>query len=249
MNYLSLQDFFKANNKVALCFSGGVDSSYLLYAGLHYGAQIQPYYLKTPFQPEFELFDAKKLAQQLGVQLIIVEGDPLDNPLIVQNDALRCYYCKNTGLGKLNEIAKSQGYTVVIDGTNFDDDPANRPGMKALDEMGIVSPLRLAQLTKKEIRQLSKEAGLFTWDKPAYACLATRIPEGSPLFLEDLQKIEHSEQALFDLGFTDFRVRVFFGAARIQLPLEQFQMALDKREEILARVSFENVLMDLYPRV
>lgn len=245
---MKLKEFFALYNRAALCFSGGVDSAYLLYAGLQNGAQIQPYYLKTEFQPEFELNDAKRLAKQLGTELRILEMSILENTDVVRNDAQRCYFCKANGLGALFQKAKADGFDIVLDGSNADDDPSDRPGMRALREMGILSPLRMANLTKKEIRSLSKQAGLFTWDKPAYACLATRIPTDVPIDAETLQKIERSEQALFEMGFTDFRVRVLNGCARIQLRAEQMQRAILLRERILREIAFEQVLIDLNAR-
>ncbi|MDO5095447.1 MAG: ATP-dependent sacrificial sulfur transferase LarE [Peptostreptococcaceae bacterium] len=245
---MTLEEFFSKNRKVALCFSGGVDSSYLLYAALHYGAHVQPYYLKTEFQPEFELEDARNLAKELGVKLIIKTASSLDNPQIVQNDEQRCYHCKNTGLRQIYEMAKADGYNVVIDGSNADDDPNERPGMKALEEMGILSPLRMANLTKAQIRALSKEANLFTWDKAAYACLATRIPSGMKLEKEMLQKVERSERVLFDMGFYDFRVRVLGDYARLEIREEQMQKAIDNRQRIIDQIAFDKVLLDLEPR-
>ncbi|MGE5654288.1 MAG: TIGR00268 family protein, partial [Bacillota bacterium] len=126
----------------------------------------------------------------------------------------------------------------------------DRPGMKALEELSVRSPLRECGITKAEIRKLSKEAGLFTWDKPSYACLATRVPTGTAYTYEVLEKVERAEGALFELGFTDFRVRVFNGAARLQLPLDQFDKAMRLREDITRRLSaeFSAVLLDLVPR-
>lgn len=245
---MELKNFFEQNKKVALCFSGGVDSSYLLYAGLAYGAKVQPYILKTEFQPEFELEDAKKLAQNLGVELIVHEASVLAQERVVQNDALRCYHCKSFGLGTLANRARLEGYDVIIDGSNFDDNPAERPGMRALEELKILSPLRMANLTKSEIRRLSEEAGLFTWDKPAYACLATRVPTGTRLEKEVLGRIEQSEKALFDMGFSDFRVRVMGKTAKLQLPQEQMAQAIHLRKEVVDKICFDEVVLDLVPR-
>lgn len=168
---MTLQEFFTEHPKAALGFSGGVDSSYLLYAGIKAGADIRPYFIKTAFQPEFELEDAKRLCAQLGAELYIIELDALANPDVVKNPANRCYYCKTGLFGTLQQRAKADGYTVLLDGTNASDDAGDRPGMKALTEMSVLSPLRLCGLTKAQIREFSREAGLFTWDKPAYACL------------------------------------------------------------------------------
>ena len=211
---MTLQEFFTEHPKAALGFSGGVDSSYLLYAGIKAGADIRPYFIKTAFQPEFELEDAKRLCAQLGAELYIIELDALATPDVVKNPANRCYYCKTGLFGTLQQRAKADGYTVLLDGTNASDDAGDRPGMKALTEMSVLSPLRLCGLSKAQIRELSREAGLFTGDKPAYACLATRVPTGEAITEALLARVEGAEQVLFSLGFTDFRVRVFHDAAR-----------------------------------
>ncbi len=247
---MTLQEFFRDNPKVAVAFSGGVDSSYLLYVAKQYGADVRAYIVKSQFQPEFELEDAQRLAEQLGVKLTVLQRNALDNELVKQNDALRCYYCKQANFGLIQEQALADGYPLLLDGTNASDDASDRPGMKALAELGVRSPLRECGITKAEIRQLSKEAGLFTWEKPSYACLATRIPTGTAYSYGALAKVERAEGALFELGFSDFRVRVFNGAARLQLPLDQFDKAMALREDILKRLSaeFSAVLLDLVPR-
>ncbi len=247
---MTLQEFFTEHPKAALGFSGGVDSSYLLYAGIKAGADIRPYFIKTAFQPEFELEDAKRLCAQLGAELYIIELDALANPDVVKNPPNRCYYCKTGLFGTLQQRAKADGYTVLLDGTNASDDAGDRPGMKALTEMSVLSPLRLCGLSKAQIRELSREAGLFTWDKPAYACLATRVPTGEAITEALLARVEGAEQVLFSLGFTDFRVRVFYDAARVQLKPAQMQQALSRRSEILENMKpyFEVVLLDLNGR-
>ena len=247
---MTLQEFFTEHPKAALGFSGGVDSSYLLYAGIKAGADIRPYFIKTAFQPEFELEDAKRLCAQLGAELYIIELDALANPDVVKNPPNRCYYCKTGLFGTLQQRAKADGYTVLLDGTNASDDAGDRPGMKALTEMSVLSPLRLCGLTKAQIREVSREAGLFTWDKPAYACLATRVPTGEAITEALLARVEGAEQVLFSLGFTDFRVRVFYDAARVQLKPAQMQQALSRRSEILENMKpyFEVVLLDLNGR-
>lgn len=247
---MTLTEFFKDHPRAALGFSGGVDSAYLLYVGVQAGADIYPYFIKTPFQPAFELADAQKLAGQLGVELHVVEYNILQNPVVASNPADRCYHCKTALFGLLKEQAKKDGHDLLLDGTNASDNAGDRPGMRALAELEVRSPLRECGLTKAEIRQRSKQAGLFTWDKPAYACLATRIPAGEPLAEGLLQKVETAENQLFHMGFSDFRVRVFHGAARIQLPNEQMGRALERREELLSALNpyFEIVLLDLKGR-
>lgn len=245
---MELNDFFKENPRAALAFSGGTDSAYLLYMALKCGAQVRPYYVKTPFQPRFELDDALRLARELGTELTVIEYDILDDGLIAANPADRCYHCKKKLFGLLlRERAANDGFPLIIDGTNASDEAGERPGMRALCELGVRSPLRECGLTKTEIRARSRTAGLFTWDKPAYACLATRVPAGRRIDRELLQRVEAAERELFALGFTDFRVRVFHEAARIQLSPEQMAEALKRREDILARLKkyFDIVLLDM----
>lgn len=247
---MDLQTFFSEHPSIALGFSGGVDSSYLLYAGLRYGAHVGAYFVKTAFQPEFELRDACRIAGQLKAKFTVLHKDVLTEPKVASNPENRCYYCKRMIFETLKRQAAEDGFSVLIDGTNASDDAGDRPGMKALSELSVRSPLRECGITKEEIRRLAKEAGLFTWDKPAYACLATRIPAGRQITEELLLKVEASEDALFAMGFTDFRVRVLENAARLQFPEEQMTLALAKREMILKAVQphFLVVLMDLNGR-
>ena len=142
------------------------------------------------------------------------------------------------------------GLRVLIDGTNASDDAADRPGMVALRELEVLSPLRLCGITKDRVRALSKEAGLFTWDKPAYACLATRIPTGTPIQQQTLSQVEAAEEALRRLGFSDLRVRVGEQAAKLQLKADQMAKAVELRERILEELSpyFDQVLLDLEAR-
>ena len=247
---MELQDFFHEHPKAVLGFSGGVDSSYLLWAARQCGADVRPYYIKTAFQPEFEFEDAKRLCREIGAELTVLELDALSDPAVAANPADRCYHCKRNLFGTLAARALADGYTLLLDGTNASDDAGDRPGMKALTEMSVLSPLRLCGLTKAQIREFSREAGLFTWDKPAYACLATRVPTGEAITEALLARVEGAEQVLFSLGFTDFRVRVFHDAARVQLKPAQMQQALSRRSEILENMKpyFEIVLLDLNGR-
>lgn len=247
---MELRDFFQECPKVALGFSGGVDSAYLLYAALDHGAQVRPYFIKTAFQPQFELEDARRLCAQLGVELTVLELDVLQVPGVAENPPDRCYHCKRALFGRLRQQAQADGYTVLIDGTNASDDAGDRPGMRALGELSVRSPLRECGISKAQVRALSKEAGLFTWDKPAYACLATRVPTGEAITPETLRKVEAAEEALFSLGYSDLRVRVFHGAARLQLPGQQLEQAAKKREAISQALApwFDTVLLDLKER-
>ena len=247
---MTLEQFFQENPRCALGFSGGVDSAYLLYAGVRAGADIRPYFIKTAFQPAFELADAKKLAEGLGVEVTVLELDALADPRVAANPADRCYFCKQNLFRTLKERAIADGYPVLLDGTNASDEAGDRPGMRALAELSVRSPLRECGLTKAEIRARSREAGLFTWDKPAYACLATRVPAGEAITAETLTRVEGAEDALFRLGYTDFRVRVFHGATRIQLPRGQMERAVREAETIQAALKpyFTPILLDLEGR-
>ena len=247
---MTLEQFFQENPRCALGFSGGVDSAYLLYAGVKAGADIRPYFIKTAFQPAFELADAQKLAQGLGVEVTVLELDALADPQVAANPADRCYYCKQNLFRTLKERAIADGYPVLLDGTNASDEAGDRPGMRALAELSVRSPLRECGLTKAEIRARSREAGLFTWDKPAYACLATRVPAGETITADILARVEGAEDALFRLGYTDFRVRVFHSAARLQLPRGQMERAVREAETIQAALKpyFTPILLDLEGR-
>ena len=247
---MTLEQFFQENPRCALGFSGGVDSAYLLYAGVKAGADIRPYFIKTAFQPAFELADARKLAAGLGAEVTVLELDALADPRVAANPADRCYFCKQNLFRTLKERAVADGYPVLLDGTNASDEAGDRPGMRALAELSVRSPLRECGITKDQVRQMSKEAGLFTWDKPAYACLATRVPTGTAITREALEKVERGEDALFKLGFTDFRVRLMGDAARIQLPEAQMERAVQLHDTIAKALErdFSAVLLDLKGR-
>lgn len=247
---MKLIDFFNEHPTVAVAFSGGTDSAYLLYAAQRYAAKARAYYVKTAFQPQFELDDARRLAEALGAELHILHADVLEEETVASNPPDRCYFCKRKIFGAIRAQAAADGFPVVLDGTNASDDEGDRPGMKALRELNVLSPLRLCGLTKDEIRRLSREAGLFTWDKPAYACLATRIPTGERITEEKLRATEEAENALFALGFRDFRVRLLGSAARIQVPRAQLKNAIAQREQILAALKryYSAVLLDLEVR-
>lgn len=248
---MDLKEFFATYPKVALGFSGGVDSSYLLYAAKKCGADIKPYYVKGKFQAEFELQDAMEVARFVGADnMTILHVEPLEDERVVANDAMRCYYCKCNVFGAIKEQAAKDGYDVIIDGTNASDDLNDRTGSIALREMKVLSPLRMSGITKTAIRLLSKEAGLMTWDKPAYACLATRIPTGMPVTEELLEKVEKAESELMSLGYRDFRVRVLGNAVKLQLKPEQMAKLMGERYLVLYVLEqyFDEVYLDLKDR-
>lgn len=247
---MTLQEFFGQNPRVAVACSGGVDSALLLWAAGKWAREARGYYVHTPFQPAFELADAKRLSEETGVPLTVVELDVLSVPGAVENGPERCYHCKKAIFGALWQAVRRDGFSVLIDGTNASDDAGDRPGMKALRELAVRSPLRECGISKAEVRQLSREAGLFTWDKPAYACLATRIPTGTAITAGDLEKVEKSEDALRALGLREFRVRLFHGAARVQVTAEEWDFLCAHRakvEELLSGL-FDGVLLDAHLR-
>ena len=247
---MDLSVFFQKNPATAIAFSGGVDSAYLLYAAVKYGTSTMAYYVKSAFQPQFELDDAKRMADHLQADLRVLEADVLSSKEISANSKRRCYFCKKYIFSIIMEAAKKDGFFTLLDGTNASDEVSDRPGMQAIKELSVRSPLRECGLTKETIRHLSKEAGLFTWDKPAYACLATRIPQGTPITSEKLAQTEHAENFLHSLGFSDFRIRSMGDAAKIQIPKNQLGNILAHRECILAelRKYYSEVLLDLHTR-
>jgi len=247
---MTLTEFFAGHPSAALAFSGGADSSYLLYTARKSGADVTAYYVKTEFQPAFEQEDAGRLARGLGVKLRVLERSALSAGRVAENPPDRCYFCKRAIFGEILSAAAADGYTLVLDGTNASDDADDRPGMRALRELHVLSPLRLCGLAKPEIRRLSREAGLFTWDKPAYACLATRIPTGMAITADALARVERAENFLFGLGLSDLRVRVTADGCRLELPAEQMPEVLARREEILSALAplFGGVTLSLKAR-
>ena len=247
---MTLQEFFHNNPRAALAFSGGADSAYLLWAAREWAEDVKAYYVHSPFQPAFELADARRLAEELHMPMTVLEADVLSVPGAAANGPDRCYHCKTALFTLLKEAALADGYTLLIDGTNASDDAGDRPGMRALRELAVRSPLRECGVTKAEVRTRSREAGLFTWDKPAYACLATRVPAGETITADILARVEGAEDALFRLGYTDFRVRVFHSAARLQLPRGQMERAVREAEELRQALKpyFTPILLDLEGR-
>lgn len=246
-----IQDFFKENPICAVAFSGGVDSACLLWAAAAYGSRTAAYFVKTPFQPVFELEDARETAGRLGAELRVLEADILSVPEVAANPTDRCYYCKRALFARILEEAARDGFPMVLDGCNASDDASDRPGMRALRELGVRSPLRECGIDKAGVRRLARQAGLPVWDKPSYACLATRVPAGRTIIQGDLERVERGEEALSRLGFRDFRLRLTAGGAKLQLPEGQLPLALERRADILSALEtdFPELTLDLRPRV
>ena len=247
---MDLEQFFALHPKAAIAFSGGVDSALLLYEAVRLGAQVKAYYAVTAFQPQFELEDARRLAQQLQVPVQLVAVDVLSLEEVAKNPSDRCYHCKKALFGAILQAARADGFDLLLDGTNASDDAADRPGMRALEELQVLSPLRLCGLTKEQIRRRSAEAGLFTHDKPAYACLATRIPTGETITREKLARTEAAENLLHSFGFRDFRVRSRDAAALLQVREEDIGLVMEHRQEILndLKQAYAGVMLDLEVR-
>lgn len=247
---MTLEAFFQQVPKAAAAFSGGTDSALLLWAAKRYDCDVRAYYVKTPFQPRFEYEDACRLARELDVPMTVVELDVLAVPEAAANGPQRCYYCKRALFTGLWEAARRDGYGVLLDGTNASDDAGDRPGMRALRELEVRSPLRECGLTKSDVRRLAREAGLPVWDKPSYACLATRVPTGTAITREDLGRVERGEQALAAMGFHDFRLRLRGDGALLQVREDQWEEARRRLEELRSLLAgdFTQVELDAAPR-
>ncbi|MDR1677999.1 MAG: ATP-dependent sacrificial sulfur transferase LarE [Deltaproteobacteria bacterium] len=225
---------------VAVAFSGGVDSSYLsaICAKTLPDKTVLVTGCSASF-PQRELSAAKALAKELGLKHILVDSEELDLPDFSNNPPNRCYLCKRELFGKIIAVAKSEGLDQVIEASNTDDEGDYRPGLTAISELGVKSPLRLADLNKEEIRLLSKKMGLSTWDKPSFACLASRFPYGERITAERLSHIDQAENCLLELGLKQVRVRFHDKGelARIETDEEGLAtlMSLQVRTKVAAR--------------
>ena len=247
---MNLVKYLTSLGNIAVALSGGVDSSYLAYAAKQSGIPCKAYTVKSQFVPQFELNDAKKIAEFIDIPLEIIDIDVLAHDDVTSNPDNRCYYCKHYVFTTISEYAKRDGFTVVCDGTNASDDIDDRPGMRAIAELSVKSPLRDCGLTKSVIRKLAQQANLFTWNKPSYACLATRFQAGQRITGHDLEHIELAEKYLFSLDLSDFRVRLIGNNAKIQVPENQIAIVIKNRIEILTYLKsmFDDVVLDLEVR-
>lgn len=222
---------------LAVAFSGGVDSTYLLHEAVKAGKEkVTALIMKTPSVPERELDEAVTFCKSRGISFFVLPANPFSAAGFRENGRDRCYICKHFLFSALLEKAKEEGIPFVADGTNADDTKEFRPGLKALKELDIRSPLAEAGLTKKEIRELSEKEGLPTWNKPSFSCLATRFPYGEELTVEKLKRTEAAENLLADLGFTQRRVRVHGNLARIEVLPAEIPLLLERRDMISSRL-------------
>ena len=235
--YDKLIDELKNCGSLAVAFSGGVDSAFLVYAAHEaLGDNVLAVIAVTQSYPQHEAADAAKILKSYGVRHAQINVDQLAIPGFCENGAERCYYCKRALFGAIMAEANKRGITLVADGANTDDENDYRPGMRATAELGILSPLREAGFSKQDIRDISKELGIFTWNKPSYACLASRIPYGEEITAEKLAMVEKAEQELLDMGFKEMRVRCHGKLARIEVAENDFAKAAAQRKEISAAV-------------
>lgn len=222
---------------LAVAFSGGVDSTYLLHEAVKAGKEkVTALIMKTPSVPERELDEAVAFCKSRGISFFVLPADPFSAAGFKENGRDRCYICKHFLFSALLEKAKEEGIPFVADGTNADDRKEFRPGLRALKELDIRSPLAEAGLTKKEIRELSEKEGLPTWNKPSFSCLATRFPYGEELTVEKLRRTEAAENLLAELGFTQRRVRVHGNLARIEVLPAEIPLLLERRDMISSRL-------------
>lgn len=249
--YDNLKTILAETGGLLVAYSGGVDSTLLLKAATKVlGDRALAVTATSETYPPQEFAEAKKLATEIGARQRVIHTSELEVEQFCNNPPERCYYCKTELFGKLLEIAREEGLAAVADGSNVDDMGDYRPGMKAAKELGVISPLREAGLTKDEIREISKELGLPTWDKPSFACLASRFPYGDRITMEKLTQVAAAEQVLRGLGLGQLRVRHHGQTARIEVEPEGFETVIrsDNRARIVEefhKIGYLYVTLDL----
>ncbi len=245
----ALKDYIRGLGSVAVAFSSGVDSTFLLKV-CHdvLGERAVAVTATSAAFPSRESKEADEFCRQNGIRQIVFESDELSVPGYSQNPANRCYLCKKALFSEMKDLAKKNGLNYVLEGSNMDDNGDYRPGLIAIKELEILSPLRHAGLYKSEIRALSKEMGLPTWRKQSYACLASRFVYGETITREKLSMVEKAEELLIGMDFFQLRVRIHGNIARIEVMPEEFGKLIAAREEIVRKFKefgFAYVTMDL----
>ncbi len=249
--YKSLVAMISEMDGVVVGYSGGVDSTLVAKAATDaLGERAVCVLIDSFLIPKSEIDDAVMIATELGLNLVRLKMDVLEVNNLAENEPDRCYFCKKAVFSRLLEVARDRGLECVLDGTNIDDGFDFRPGAKAVKELGIRSPLKELGITKEQVREMSQELGLSTWDKPSYACLASRVPYGTPLTLDVLGQVEAAESILHELGFRECRVRHHGDIARIELMPEDMRamLATEPRKLVLHRfraLGYGYVTMDL----
>ncbi|MFB6092695.1 MAG: ATP-dependent sacrificial sulfur transferase LarE [Haloquadratum sp.] len=247
------RDALAACDGALVAFSGGVDSSVVAaLARDALGDDAVACTAKSETLPAAELDAARRVADEIGIRHEVVEFSELDDPDFVANDGDRCYHCRTMRLGRLSEVARERGIETVCDGTNASDPgEGHRPGLRAVDELDVRSPLLEAGIDKDEVREIADDYGLSVADKPSMACLSSRIPTGLEVTEERLTRVESAERVLREWGFSQFRVRDHDGLARIEVAPDELAAALNHDFAVAVRdrlsdLGFEHVTLDLH---
>lgn len=244
-----LEDHLHAMERVVIAYSGGVDSTLLLkLAHDCLGEDVVAVTMTSPLMPAHEQDAATALAREIGVRQILIKSRAMSEPAFRVNSPNRCYACKGGTCDQLLDYAQQEGYRAVLDGANADDLSDHRPGQRAARERGVRSPLQEVGLTKAEIRRRARALGLPNWNKPSAACLASRIPYGTPITRRTLTQIEEAEAVLRSLGFDQLRVRHHDPIARIEVSVRELDRALGHRAAIVAalrQLGYRYVTLDL----